>query len=127
MPGPPAKRILLPMSNTSLTSASNFSDVAPAEEVTDAEVAAVRDFNRFYTNVLGLLREGLLDTPYSLTEARIIFELARADQTEAGQLRRWLDIDAGYLSRVLARFEADGIVSRSRSAQDGRASCRERV
>jgi DNA-binding MarR family transcriptional regulator/N-acetylglutamate synthase-like GNAT family acetyltransferase len=108
------------MSNTSLTSASNFSDVAPVEEVTDAEVAAVRDFNRFYTNVLGLLREGLLDTPYSLTEARIIFELARADQTEAGQLRRWLDIDAGYLSRVLARFETDGIVSRSRSAQDGR-------
>ena len=108
------------MSNISLTSASNPSDVAPAEEVTDAEVTAVRDFNRFYTNVIGLLREGLLDTPYSLTEARIIFELARADQTEAGQLRRWLDIDAGYLSRVLARFEADGIVSRSRSEQDGR-------
>ena len=108
------------MSNISLTSASNSSDVAPAEEATDAEVAAVRDFNRFYTNVIGLLREGLLDTPYSLTEARIIFELARADQTEAGQLRRWLDIDAGYLSRVLARFEADGIVSRSRSERDGR-------
>ena len=111
------------MSNISLTSASNLgnsSDVAPSQGVTDAEVAAVRDFNRFYTNVIGLLREGLLDTPYSLTEARIIFELARADQTEAGQLRRWLDIDAGYLSRVLARFEADGIVSRSRSEQDGR-------
>ena len=91
-----------------------------AAEVTDAEVAAVRDFNRFYTNVLGWLREGLLDTPYSLTEARIIFELARADQTEAGQLRRWLDIDAGYLSRILARFEADGIVGRSRSPQDAR-------
>jgi DNA-binding MarR family transcriptional regulator/N-acetylglutamate synthase-like GNAT family acetyltransferase len=88
--------------------------------VTDDEVAAVREFNRFYTNVLGLLREGLLDTPYSLTEARVIFELARADQTEAGQLRRWLDIDAGYLSRILARFEADGVVSRSRSAADAR-------
>jgi len=88
--------------------------------VTDAEVAAVRDFNRFYTNVLGWLREGLLDTPYSLTEARVIFELAREDQTEAGQLRRWLDIDAGYLSRILARFEADGIVGRSRSPQDAR-------
>jgi DNA-binding MarR family transcriptional regulator/GNAT superfamily N-acetyltransferase len=70
--------------------------------------------------VIGLLREGLLDTPYSLTEARVIFELARADQTEAGQLRRWLDIDAGYLSRLLARFEADGIVRRSRSTADGR-------
>jgi DNA-binding MarR family transcriptional regulator/GNAT superfamily N-acetyltransferase len=88
--------------------------------VADADVAAVREFNRFYTNVLGLLREGLLDTPYSLTEARIIFELARGDRTEAGQLRRWLDIDAGYLSRILARFEADGIVSRSRSPRDAR-------
>ena len=88
--------------------------------VADADVAAVREFNRFYTNVIGLLREGLLDTPYSLTEARVIFELARADQTEAGQLRRWLDIDAGYLSRLLARFEADRIVRRSRSTADGR-------
>jgi DNA-binding MarR family transcriptional regulator/GNAT superfamily N-acetyltransferase len=107
------------MSKTSLTSASKPSGAA-AQEVTDAEVAAVRDFNRFYTNVLGWLREGLLDTPYSLTEARIIFELAREDRTEAGQLRRWLDIDAGYLSRILARFEADGIVGRSRSPQDAR-------
>jgi DNA-binding MarR family transcriptional regulator/N-acetylglutamate synthase-like GNAT family acetyltransferase len=102
------------MSKTSLTSASELPAVA------DADVAAVREFNRFYTNVLGWLREGLLDTPYSLTEARVIFELAREDQTEAGQLRRWLDIDAGYLSRLLARFEADGIVRRSRSAADGR-------
>jgi DNA-binding MarR family transcriptional regulator/GNAT superfamily N-acetyltransferase len=102
------------MSKTSLTSASESPTVA------DADVAAVREFNRFYTNVIGLLREGLLDTPYSLTEARVIFELARADQTEAGQLRRWLDIDAGYLSRLLARFEADGIVRRSRSTADGR-------
>jgi DNA-binding MarR family transcriptional regulator/GNAT superfamily N-acetyltransferase len=105
------------MSKTSLTLASTHE---PAAKVADPEVAAVRDFNRFYTNVLGLLREGLLDSPYSLTEARIIFELAREDRTEAGQLRRWLDIDAGYLSRILARFEADGIVSRSRSPQDAR-------
>ncbi len=106
------------MSKTSLTSASTSGPAA--KEVADPEVAAVRDFNRFYTNVLGLLREGLLDTPYSLTEARVIFELAREERTEAGQLRRWLDIDAGYLSRILARFEADGIVSRSRSPQDAR-------
>src|SRR6516165_5505365 len=109
------------MSSDSLTSSVTAAGQdGPAEPVTDGQVAAVREFNRFYTNVIGLLREGLLDTPYSLTEARIIFELARADQTEAGQLRRWLDIDAGYLSRVLARFEADGIVSRSRSERDGR-------
>jgi DNA-binding MarR family transcriptional regulator/GNAT superfamily N-acetyltransferase len=112
------------MSRISLTSASNSPAASACEPaghgVADADVAAVREFNRFYTNVLGLLREGLLDTPYSLTEARIIFELARGDRTEAGELRRWLDIDAGYLSRILARFEADGIVSRSRSPRDAR-------
>ncbi len=86
----------------------------------DREVAAVREFNRFYTNVLGLLREGLLNTPYSLTEARVIFELARADSTEVGALRACMDIDAGYLSRILARFEADGLVTRRRSSSDGR-------
>ena len=102
------------MSKNLLTSASD----SPA--VADGEVAAVREFNRCYTNVLGLLHEGLLDTPYSLTEARVIFELARADQTEAGQLRRWLDIDAGYLSRIRARIETDGIESLSRSTADAR-------
>jgi DNA-binding MarR family transcriptional regulator/N-acetylglutamate synthase-like GNAT family acetyltransferase len=88
--------------------------------VTDGQVAAVREFNRFYTGVIGLLREGLLGTPYSLTEARVLFELARDDAVEAADLRRWLDIDAGYLSRLLARFEADGLVSRTRSPADGR-------
>src|SRR5215469_12488339 len=102
------------MSKNSLTTASD----SPA--VTDQEVAAVREFNRFYTNVLGLLREGLLDTPYSLTEARVIFELARADSTEVGALRVALDIDAGYLSRILARFEADGMVTRRRLGRDRR-------
>jgi DNA-binding MarR family transcriptional regulator/GNAT superfamily N-acetyltransferase len=92
----------------------------PGQPVNDREVAAVREFNRFYTNVLGLLREGLLGTPYSLTEARVIFELAREAETQAGHLRRWLDIDAGYLSRLLARFEADGLVTRTRSATDAR-------
>jgi DNA-binding MarR family transcriptional regulator/GNAT superfamily N-acetyltransferase len=88
--------------------------------VTDGDVAAVREFNRFYTSVLGLLREGLLDTPYSLTEARIIFELARQDEVEVAAMRRWLDLDAGYLSRILARFEADGLVRKARAAGDAR-------
>ena len=93
----------------------------PAEPAAGAgAVTAVREFNRFYTNVLGLLREGLLDTPYSLTEARVIFELGRADHAEVAALRAWLDIDRGYLSRILARFEADGLVTRQRSASDGR-------
>jgi len=86
----------------------------------DAAVAAVREFNRFYTNVIGLLRGKYLDTPYSLTEARLLFELAQRDATEVTDLRRVVDIDPGYLSRILARFESDGLVGRERSAADGR-------
>src|SRR5580658_1735510 len=86
----------------------------------DAAVAAVREFNRFYTNVIGLLRGKYLETPYSLTEARLLFELAQRDASEVTDLRRVVDIDAGYLSRILARFEADGLITRQRSAADGR-------
>jgi DNA-binding MarR family transcriptional regulator/GNAT superfamily N-acetyltransferase len=86
----------------------------------DTAVAAVRGFNRFYTNVIGLLRGKYLDTPYSLTEARLLFELAQRDTSEVADLRRTVDIDPGYLSRILARFEADGLISRQRSAADGR-------
>src|SRR5580704_7098252 len=64
----------------------------------DAAMAAVRAFNRFYTNMIGLLRGKYLDTPYSLTEARILFELAQRDASEVTDLRRTVDIDAGYLS-----------------------------
>lgn len=81
--------------------------------------AAIREFNRFYTNVIGLLRAGYLHTPYTLTEARVIFELAQGSLEAAG-LRRTLDLDAGYLSRILARFEADGLITRERSRDDGR-------
>ncbi len=102
------------MSNNSLTPSTT------SVPVSGGDVAAVREFNRCYTSVLGLLREGLLDTPYSLTEARIIFELARQDEVEVAAMRRWLDLDAGYLSRILARFEADGLVRKSRAAADAR-------
>jgi DNA-binding MarR family transcriptional regulator/GNAT superfamily N-acetyltransferase len=86
----------------------------------DAAVAAVREFNRFYTNVIGLLRGKYLDTPYSLTEARLLFELGQRDASEVTGLRRVVDIDPGYLSRILTRFESDGLVTRERSAADGR-------
>ena len=100
---------------------SKTSAQAPSASPAGAErIAAVREFNRFYTGLLGLLTEGLLDTPYSLTEARVIFELARTDYTEVADFRRVLNIDAGYLSRLLASFEADGLVVRSRSPLDGR-------
>jgi DNA-binding MarR family transcriptional regulator/GNAT superfamily N-acetyltransferase len=86
----------------------------------DGAVAVVRAFNRFYTNMIGLLRGKYLDTSYSLTEARVLFELAQRDASEVTDLRRTVDIDAGYLSRILARFVSDGLVTRQRSAADGR-------
>jgi DNA-binding MarR family transcriptional regulator/GNAT superfamily N-acetyltransferase len=91
-----------------------------SEVTADNPVAAVREFNRFYTNVIGLLRGKYLDTPYSLTEARLLFELGQRDASEVSDLRRVVDIDPGYLSRILARFESDGLVGRQRSAADGR-------
>jgi DNA-binding MarR family transcriptional regulator/GNAT superfamily N-acetyltransferase len=86
----------------------------------DSAVAGVRAFNRFYTNTIGLLRGKYLDTPYSLTEARILFELGQRDASEVTDLRHAVDIDAGYLSRILSRFESDGLIGRQRSAEDGR-------
>src|ERR1700749_2053469 len=83
-------------------------------------VAAVRAFNRLYTNVIGLLRGSYLSTPYSLNQARLLFELGQRDRTEGSVLRRGLDIDAGYLSRILSRFEATGLITRNKSGTDAR-------
>ncbi|MGW4469055.1 bifunctional helix-turn-helix transcriptional regulator/GNAT family N-acetyltransferase [Nonomuraea sp. NPDC004354] len=90
--------------------------------LTEARIAEIRAFNRFYTKVIGVLQLGMLDSPYSLTEVRVLFELASAEgpALEAGELRRMLDLDAGYLSRILARFEADGLLVRERSSSDAR-------
>src|ERR1700722_1312371 len=91
-----------------------------AADPTAAQVAQVRAFNRFYTNVIGVLHGPYLDSPFTLTEGRLLFEIARRDTVEVSDLRRALDIDAGYLSRVLTRFEAESLVTRHRSATDAR-------
>lgn len=86
----------------------------------EARTAAVRAFNRFYTSRIGVLREGLLHTRHSPAEARVIFELAQRDATEVADLRRTLELDAGYLSRILGRLEAEGLAARERSGADAR-------
>jgi DNA-binding MarR family transcriptional regulator/GNAT superfamily N-acetyltransferase len=85
----------------------------------DDLIARVRDFNRYYTKAIGVLG-GVQRTSYSLTEARILYELGRRDEMDVVELRRTLGMDAGHLSRILARHEADGRVVRERSATDGR-------
>jgi DNA-binding MarR family transcriptional regulator/N-acetylglutamate synthase-like GNAT family acetyltransferase len=83
-------------------------------------VAAVRSFNRFYTSRIGVLRRGYLRTRWTLGEARVIYELAQRDALEVPELRERLAIDAGYLSRVLARLERGGVVRREPSPSDRR-------
>ncbi|MGH7076771.1 MAG: MarR family winged helix-turn-helix transcriptional regulator, partial [Acetobacteraceae bacterium] len=80
---------------------------------------AVRRFNRFYTRQIGVLEDGLLRSPFSLTEARILYELAHRPASTASAIARDLALDAGYLSRILARFDARGLISRAASADDG--------
>lgn len=84
------------------------------------EVDDVRTFNRFYTRVLGLLGPRLAGSPFGLTEARVLFEIAHRDDAAVADLRRDLDLDAGYLSRILSAFTADGLVVREQSKVDGR-------
>jgi DNA-binding MarR family transcriptional regulator/GNAT superfamily N-acetyltransferase len=85
-------------------------------------VAAVRRFSRFFTRQLGLLDEHLLKSGFSLTEVRVLFEVTHQQGLTAADLRRELAIDAGYLSRILRRFVAQGLVKRSLHATDARSS-----
>jgi DNA-binding MarR family transcriptional regulator/GNAT superfamily N-acetyltransferase len=85
-------------------------------------VAAVRRFNRFYTQKLGVLRRGWLDSPYSLTEARVLYEIRERKRATASDIARDLDLDAGYLSRILRRFHRLGLIRKDVSPDDGRQS-----
>ena len=86
----------------------------------EERVEAVRRFNRFFTRRIGALGEGLLESSYTLTEARILFEVAHREGAAASDLARDLGLDRGYMSRVLAGLERKGLIEKSRSEEDGR-------
>jgi DNA-binding MarR family transcriptional regulator/GNAT superfamily N-acetyltransferase len=83
-------------------------------------VEAVRRFNRFYTQQIGVLPEKLLGSPFSLAEARVIYELAHQEKTTATQLADELGLDGGYLSRILRDFDKRGLIAKQLSPTDGR-------
>ena len=83
-------------------------------------IEAIRAFNRFYTRRIGVLQEGLLDSPYTLAESRLLWELAHHDNPTATDLARALDLDAGYLSRLLRSFKERGLIKSTRSPTDAR-------
>jgi DNA-binding MarR family transcriptional regulator/GNAT superfamily N-acetyltransferase len=88
----------------------------------DSSVAAVRRFNRFYTRQIGVLRKNFLNSPYSLGEARVLYEIGNGNARTATEIGRTLDLDAGYLSRVLRDFEKRALIRRETSERDARQS-----
>lgn len=86
----------------------------------EQRVSAVRRFSRFYTRQIGLLQDGLLDTQFSLTQARVLYELAQQQTCTATELAAALGLDHGYLSRILRLFDERGLVAKRRGNEDGR-------
>jgi len=90
------------------------------ETATDRRAAAMRRFNRFYTRRIGVVRDGLLQSPFSLAEVRVLYEMAHRDDLTAKTLAKELELDSGYLSRLIGDFERRGLVTRTPSKTDGR-------
>ena len=83
-------------------------------------ISEIRQFNRFYTKVLGLINNKILDTEYSLTEARILFEISERTGCIANNLVQELNIDRSYMSRILRKFEREGLIEKKSSTTDSR-------
>ncbi|MFZ0298475.1 MAG: bifunctional helix-turn-helix transcriptional regulator/GNAT family N-acetyltransferase [Candidatus Sulfotelmatobacter sp.] len=92
----------------------------PSPQVSSARIAAIRRFNRFYTRHLGLLDEGFLSSSLSLTQMRVLYELANREQSTAAELCDALGLDPGYLSRILSSFEKDRLLDKKESPKDTR-------
>ena len=86
----------------------------------DRQVAAVRAFNRFYTRKLGVLDQQLMKSPFSLSEARVLYELAHREELAAKQIGIELGLDPGYLSRIVQKFDEDGLITRKPLPTDRR-------
>jgi DNA-binding MarR family transcriptional regulator/GNAT superfamily N-acetyltransferase len=93
-----------------------------AQAEASSGIAAVRRFNRFYTRAIGVLQEGWLNSGFSLTETRVLYELAHRENLTATDIRNSLELDHGYLSRMLAAFEKRGLIEKRPSENDGRQS-----
>lgn len=92
------------------------------QAVPETRVAAMRRFSRFYTRQIGLLQGDFLQSPFSLSEGRVLYELSKRDGLTASDLAADLGLDHGYLSRILSRFEKQGLIERARSKTDARQS-----
>jgi len=99
-----------------------FVEEIMADEELLKRIDAVRQFNRFYTQKIGVLHEGLLSSPFSLTEVRVLYELAHRERPVASEVGKDLGLDPGYLSRILSSFKTKGFIDSKPSEQDGRQS-----
>jgi DNA-binding MarR family transcriptional regulator len=85
-----------------------------------ALIGKIREFNRFYTNIIGLLDQHFLDTPFSLTEGRVLYEISNTELCTAKKIRSKVDIDEGYLSRIIDKFIQKGLVKKTPAQEDRR-------
>jgi DNA-binding MarR family transcriptional regulator len=83
-------------------------------------IEKIRAFNRYYTNVIGLLDQHYLDSPFSLTEGRVLYEIAHIENCSAKKIREKISIDEGYLSRIIDKFIQKGLVTKSPAPEDRR-------
>ena len=87
---------------------------------TQEYIGKIRSFNRFYTNIIGLLEQNFLDTQFSLTEGRVLYEIAHLEECSAKKIRERIAIDEGYLSRIIDKFIQKGLITKAPSPNDRR-------